>query len=121
LTQNISFIDHMTSVGFSNALTNTFIFGEEEGDSHDPLTQFVEKRTDDIETIVSTTDRYKQKGKVSNEKGSQSPIVSQKSGPPKNNFQSKHHNRESLQQIIQVMEVTKTLCRENWKNHTNFK
>jgi hypothetical protein len=30
------FVDHMTSVGFSNALTNTFIFGEEEGDSHDP-------------------------------------------------------------------------------------
>jgi len=52
------FIDHMTSVGYSNALTNTFIFLEEEGDSHDPLTQFVEKKIDDIETIVSTNDQY---------------------------------------------------------------
>jgi hypothetical protein len=82
------FVGHMTLIGFSNSLTNTFIFGEEEGESHDPLTQYVEKRTNYIETIVSTTNRYKQKGKVLNKKGSQPPIVSQKNGPPKNNFQS---------------------------------
>jgi hypothetical protein len=45
----------MTLVWFNNTLINTFICGEEEGDSRDPPIQFVEKRTDDIETIVSTT------------------------------------------------------------------
>jgi hypothetical protein len=53
------FVDHMTSVGFSNALTNTFIFGVEEGNIHDPMVQFIDKRKDDIETIMSKIDRYK--------------------------------------------------------------
>jgi hypothetical protein len=28
-------LDHMTSVGFSNAFTNSFLFEEEEGNTHD--------------------------------------------------------------------------------------
>jgi hypothetical protein len=83
---NNLFTDHMTYVGFSKSLTNTFVFGEEEGDSHDPLTQIVEKRMDDIETIVSMTDQYKQRGRVSTEKSAQSPIVSQKTAYPSRFF-----------------------------------
>jgi hypothetical protein len=39
------FIDHMTFFGFSNALTKTFVFGEEEGDSQDPPTLIAERKT----------------------------------------------------------------------------
>jgi len=83
---NNLFIDHMTSVGFSNSLTNTFLFGEEEGDNHDPPTKIVEKIMDDIETIVSMIDQYKKRVRVSSKKISQSPIVSPKRNLPKKMF-----------------------------------
>jgi hypothetical protein len=85
---NHLFHDHMVSVGFSNTLINTFIFGEEEGDNHDPPAECIERKAGDIETIISTTDQYKKKGKPSNEKNAQSPIISQKSTLSKNNSQS---------------------------------
>jgi hypothetical protein len=69
-------------------LTNTFLFGEEEGDSQEPPAPIVERKTEDIETIVSTIDQHKQRGRVENERSTHSPIVSQKSGPPKQSFQS---------------------------------
>jgi hypothetical protein len=78
----------MTSVGFSISLANTFLFGEEEGDSQDPPTIIVEKKTEDIETVISTTDQHKQRGRVVNERSTHSPNVSQRSGPPKQSFQS---------------------------------
>jgi hypothetical protein len=91
---NHIFIDHMTSVGFSNSLANTFLFGEEEGDSQDPPTPIVERKKEDIETIVSTTDQHKQRGRVENERSTHSPNVSQKSGPPKKSFQSTPETKE---------------------------
>ena len=69
-------------------MINTLIFGEEEGDSHDPLVQGVDKNSGDIETIVSTTEGHKQRGKPSSERNSQSPVVSHKSIFPKVNPQS---------------------------------
>ena len=56
-------MNHMTYVGFSISLANIFLFGEEEGNSQDPSTIIVEKKTKDIETFVSTADHHKQKGK----------------------------------------------------------
>jgi len=43
---------------------------------------------DDIETVISTTKQHKQKGKGPNEKGAQSPVVSQKNSLPKYNVQT---------------------------------
>ena len=78
------FVDHMQSVGFSNAFTQTLIFGEEEGNTQDTLMQPI----DDIETVISTTNQHNKKGRGPNEKGVQSPIVSQKNSLPKYNVQT---------------------------------
>jgi hypothetical protein len=43
----------------SPALANTLIFGEEEGDKHDPPIHNIERKYGDIETIISTTKHYK--------------------------------------------------------------
>jgi len=58
----------MVSIGLSPALVSTLIFGEEEGDNHNPPSQGVDKNLDDIETIVITTEHYKQREKPSGEK-----------------------------------------------------
>jgi hypothetical protein len=86
---NNIFLDHMVSNGFNNTLINTFLFEEEEGDSHDPSTDYIERKVGGIETIISTTDQYKKKGKPSNEKNAQSPIISKRSTLSKKNSQSK--------------------------------
>jgi hypothetical protein len=82
---NHLFYNHMMSVGLSPALVNTLILGEEEGDSHDPPIQNVNENSGDIETIVSTTEHYKERGKPSSERSAQSPIVSHRSVLPKSN------------------------------------
>jgi hypothetical protein len=64
---NIS-MDHMQSMGFSSAFTQTILSKEEEGNNQDTPLQDV----DDIETLISTTDRYRKRGKGPNEKGTQS-------------------------------------------------
>jgi hypothetical protein len=51
---NHIFHDHMVLVGFNNTLINTFIFGEEERDNHDPLAECIERKAGDIESIIST-------------------------------------------------------------------
>jgi hypothetical protein len=66
-------------------LINTLTFGEEEGDSHYPLVQGVDKNYGDIETIVSTNEGHNQGGKPSSERNTQSPDVSHKSIFPKIN------------------------------------
>jgi hypothetical protein len=80
---NHLFIDHMTSVGYNTSLANTFLFEEEEGDSQDPPTPIGERKTKDIETIVSTTNKHKQRGKVTNERSTHPPSVYKKSVLPK--------------------------------------
>jgi hypothetical protein len=77
------FMTHMTYVGYSVSFAKTFLFGEEEGDSQNPQGLPVEKLQEDIETIISTTDQHRQRGRVVNERSSWSPNVSQKSGLPK--------------------------------------
>jgi hypothetical protein len=53
----------MATVGLNPTMINTIIFGEEEGDSHDPLVQGVNKDYGDIETIVRTIEGHKKRGK----------------------------------------------------------
>jgi hypothetical protein len=52
-------MDHMNYIGYNTSLANTFLFKEEEGDSQDPLEPVGERKMEDIETIVSTTDKHK--------------------------------------------------------------
>jgi hypothetical protein len=49
----------MILVGINPTLVNTLIFGEEEGDSHDPPIHGIKKNYGDIKTIVSSTKHYK--------------------------------------------------------------
>jgi hypothetical protein len=70
------FYNHMVSVGLNPSLINTLIYGEEEGDSHDPNIQEVDRNPGDIETVISTTKPHKERGKPSNEKSAQSPTIS---------------------------------------------
>lgn len=78
----------MISFGLIPTLINNLIFREEDGDSHDPHVQGVDKNYGDIETIVSTTKHHKQRGKPSSEINSQSLIFSHRNIFPKINSQS---------------------------------
>jgi hypothetical protein len=51
---------HMTFVGYSVTFSNTFLFGEEEGDIQNPQALSIEKRQEDIKIFVSTIDQYRQ-------------------------------------------------------------
>jgi hypothetical protein len=62
------FYNHMVSVGLSPTMINTLTFGEKEGNSHDPPIHGVDKYSRDIETIMSTIEHYKQRGKPSSER-----------------------------------------------------
>jgi len=73
---NQIFMDHMTFVGFTTSLANTFLFEEEEGDNQDPPTIIIDKKLEDIETVVSTIDQHKHMGRVVNERSAHSPNVS---------------------------------------------
>jgi hypothetical protein len=53
---NQLFMNHMIYVGYSISFANTFLFGEEEGDSQNPQALSIEKKQDDIETVISTTE-----------------------------------------------------------------
>jgi hypothetical protein len=81
-------MDQMTSVGFGTSIANTFLFGEEEGDSHDPPTIIVEKETKDIDIVISATNQNEQRGRVVSEIITHSPNFSQRSDPPKKSFHS---------------------------------
>jgi len=55
---NNIFYNHMVAVRISPTMINTLTFCEEEGDSHDPHVQSVDKNSGNIETIVSTTKHH---------------------------------------------------------------
>lgn len=104
----------MVAVELSPTMINTLISGEEEGDSHEPPiqgvnkdygppVQAVNKDYGDIETIVSTNEGHKQRGKPSSERNAQSPIVSHRSLFPKVNPQSTTAQQRKPQVTIQVM------------------
>jgi hypothetical protein len=69
-------MDHMTSIGFGTSIANNFLFGEEEGDSHDPPTIILEKETKDIDIVISATNQNEQRGRVVSEIITHSPNFS---------------------------------------------
>jgi len=73
---NRLFMKHMTYVGYSVSFASTFLSREEEDDIQNPQALSIEKEQGDIETIVSTTDQYRQWGKFVNERSTQSPNTS---------------------------------------------
>jgi hypothetical protein len=87
----------LISIGLSPALINSFVSGEEDNDNHNPNNQEDNKDSGDIEIVISTTKNHKERGKTSNEKNSQSLVVSQRSVLPKTN----PHPRTSQQIKIQ--------------------
>jgi hypothetical protein len=91
------FYNHLISVGLNPALINSFVSGEEENDSHDPNIQEADRDSDDIETIISTTEHHKERGKPSNEKNAQSPVVSRRSVLPKINPQPETSQQRKIQ------------------------
>jgi hypothetical protein len=72
------FYNHIVAVGLNPSLINTLIFGEEEGDSHDPNVKEVDRNHSHMKTIISTTESHKERGKHSNENNVESFIVSQR-------------------------------------------
>jgi hypothetical protein len=55
------FYNHIVAFGLIPSLINNIIYGEEEGDSHDPNVQEVDINLGDIETIISTTEPHKER------------------------------------------------------------
>jgi hypothetical protein len=81
-------------------LINTLIFGEKEGDSHDPPVQGADKISGDIDTIVSSTEGRNKRGKPSSERNTQSHAISHKILFPKVNARSAMNNKENPQVTI---------------------
>jgi hypothetical protein len=75
---NHMFINHMIYVGYNVAFANTFLFGEEEGDSQSPQAIPIEINQEYIEIVFRTTEQHRQHGKFVNERSTRSPYVSQK-------------------------------------------
>jgi hypothetical protein len=61
----------MLSVGFSTSFIQTILSEEEEVNNQRNLVHNAEN----LETLLSSNDIYKKKGKIPNEKSTQSPIV----------------------------------------------
>jgi hypothetical protein len=62
---------------------------------------YQEKIIQDLETIISTNEAYKQHGKVTGEKGSKSQSSSQRDNTPKQHTQNIVQDNKILQSIIQ--------------------
>ena len=68
------FLEHLLAVGFNNYFTNTILNEDKDNASDTPTHD-----SDDLETILSTNESYKQRGKGLGEKNAQSPTVMPKS------------------------------------------
>jgi len=60
-------LKHMTFVGYNVSFSITFLFEEEEGNSHNPQALSNEKKQGDIEIFVSTIDQHRQRERNENE------------------------------------------------------
>jgi hypothetical protein len=68
------FVEHLLEIGFINSFIN--IVMNEDGDNDSGT---LARETGDLETILSTNESYKQKGKAPGKKSAQSPTVTPKS------------------------------------------
>jgi hypothetical protein len=83
---NKIFVGHMLSVGFSNSFIQTILNEEEEGNNQSTLVHDV----GDLETLLSSNDFYKQRGKGPSERSAQSPVVTPKNTTSRRNAPVAH-------------------------------
>jgi hypothetical protein len=67
------FVEHMMEVGFNNSFIHSVLSEEEDNNLGSPT-----HNASDLETILSTNEFHKKKGKGPNEKSAQSPIITPK-------------------------------------------
>jgi hypothetical protein len=82
---NHLFYNTFLSVGLNPALLNLVVSREEENENHNPNNHEADRDFEYIETVISTTEHHKERGKPSSEKKFQSPTVSRRSALPKEN------------------------------------
>jgi len=75
----------MLSIGFNNSFTHTILSEEEDNNLGAPA-----HNVGDFETILSTNEFYKQKGKGPSEKSAQSPVVTSKTTTSWSNAPTDH-------------------------------
>jgi hypothetical protein len=79
-------IEHMLSIGFSNSFIQTILSEEEEFNIQNTHVH----NTGDLETLLSSNDLYKKKGKNLGERSAQSPIFTPKNVTSRSNTPSAH-------------------------------
>jgi hypothetical protein len=84
---NEFFLEHMLTVGFSNSFIHTVLGEEEDNNLGTPI-----HIVGDLETVFSTNEFYKHKGKGPNEKSSQSPNVTPKTTTSWSNAPTSHRS-----------------------------
>jgi hypothetical protein len=99
------FYNHIVAVGPIPSLINTLVYGEEEGDSHDPNVQGVDRNPCDIKTNISTAEPHKERGNPSNEKRAHSHVVSIRSVLPKVNPHPESLRHEIASTTIEVSDT----------------
>jgi hypothetical protein len=85
---NKIFVEHMLLVGFNNSFIHTSLNEEEYNNKGSPV-----HNVGDLETIISTNNFYKQKGKGPSEKSAQSPVVTPKTTTSQSNAPTTHPTR----------------------------
>jgi hypothetical protein len=83
---NKIFVEHMISVQFNNSFTQTILNEEEEGNN--PSTPIHD--AGDLETLLSSNDFYKKRGKGPSERSAQCPVVTPKNTTSWNNAPMTH-------------------------------
>jgi len=83
---NKIFLERMISVGFSKSFIQTTLNEEEEGNNQSTHVY----KAGDLETILSTNELYKKKGKGPSERSAQSPVVTPKNTTSQSNAPTTH-------------------------------
>jgi hypothetical protein len=84
---NPLFYNHLLSVQLGPTFLKSAISKEEENGSHHPSDQELDRNSEEIEIVIITIEHNKERGRPSNEKSVQSPVVSRRSALPKANPQ----------------------------------
>jgi hypothetical protein len=88
---NRIFVEHMLTVGFSNSFIHT-VLGEEQDNHQGNPTHTV----DDLETVLSTNELYKHRGKSLGKKSVQSPTVNPETTTPRSSAPSAHPSKKVI-------------------------
>jgi hypothetical protein len=88
---NKIFVEHMLTMGFSNSFIHT-VLGEEEDNHLGNPTHTV----GDLETVLSTNELYKQRGKGPSEKSAQSPTINPKTTTPRSSAPVAHPSKKVI-------------------------